>query len=131
MAGNESMRPAAEASTHLATDDRKTLAKCRPAGATYECRIDYAGEHVRLNVADGAEEAQPADPKYPCCRFRGSVSALDASSGMVLWKTYTLAETPRETGRNPAGTPVWGPSGSPVTRRAPPVDEGSHNLRLA
>ena len=34
------------------------------------------------------EEGQGADPQYPCCTFRGSLVALDAASGAIVWKTY-------------------------------------------
>jgi polyvinyl alcohol dehydrogenase (cytochrome) len=35
-----------------------------------------------------SEELAGANPKYPCCSFRGSVVALQASTGGQLWKTY-------------------------------------------
>ena len=34
------------------------------------------------------EEAQGADPQYGCCTFRGSVTAMDAMTGAVAWKTF-------------------------------------------
>src|ERR1022692_1237866 len=40
------------------------------------------------------EEAQGADPDYGCCTFRGSITALDAKTGAVIWKTYTIAAKP-------------------------------------
>jgi polyvinyl alcohol dehydrogenase (cytochrome) len=60
------------------------------------------------------EVTSAADPKYPCCSFRGSVLALDGQSGATLWKSYTIDEPPRETGRTTAGTPILAPSGAPV-----------------
>jgi len=60
------------------------------------------------------EESQGADPQYPCCTFRGSISALDAESGAVEWKTYMIAETPQRRGTSGAGVPLWGPSGAGV-----------------
>ena len=67
------------------------------------------------------EESQVGDPRYPCCRFRGSMAALDASTGKVLWKTYTIAEEAHRRGKNSAGTDLWGPSGVPIWN-APTVD---------
>jgi polyvinyl alcohol dehydrogenase (cytochrome) len=32
------------------------------------------------------EEALATNPHYPCCSFRGSVMALDAKDGRLLWK---------------------------------------------
>jgi polyvinyl alcohol dehydrogenase (cytochrome) len=59
------------------------------------------------------EEAS-ADPTYPCCTFRGSVLALDAATGRVLWKTYTIDEPARVLGKTPSGTTINGPSGAPI-----------------
>ena len=64
-------------------------------------------------VASG-EEGSGASPTYECCRFRGSIVALDAASGKQLWKTYTIAEEPKPTTKNAVGTQRWGPSGVPV-----------------
>jgi len=66
------------------------------------------------------EEAM-ADPKYPCCTFRGSLVALDAVSGRVIWKTYTIAETPRQVGKTAVGTPIFAPSGAAVWN-SPTID---------
>ena len=60
------------------------------------------------------EELAGANPKYPCCTFRGSVIALDASNGNQLWRTYTIGETPKPTIKNKAGTQLYGPSGASV-----------------
>ena len=42
--------------------------------------------------ASSAEEGAATDPDYPCCSFRGSMAALDAATGALLWKTYTVPE---------------------------------------
>src|SRR5258706_8022925 len=60
------------------------------------------------------EEGTAVIPSYECCTFRGSVSALDASTGRVIWKTYTISETPQPTTKTGAGTQLWGPSGGGV-----------------
>lgn len=36
------------------------------------------------------EEGVAANPAYPCCKARGSVLAVDAKTGQVMWKTYTV-----------------------------------------
>jgi polyvinyl alcohol dehydrogenase (cytochrome) len=61
-----------------------------------------------------AEETAGAPSSYECCRFRGSVTALDAATGKQIWKTYTIAEEARPTGKNSIGTQLWGPSGAGV-----------------
>jgi polyvinyl alcohol dehydrogenase (cytochrome) len=76
------------------------------------------------------EEAQGADPQYPCCTFRGSVSALDAESGAVEWKTYMIAEPPQRRGTSGAGVPLWGPSGAGIWS-APTVDAPRRALYVA
>jgi polyvinyl alcohol dehydrogenase (cytochrome) len=67
------------------------------------------------------EESQGADPQYACCTFRGSVSALDAATGAVIWKTYMLPDEPRPRGKSTAGVALWGPSGAAIWS-APTVD---------
>jgi len=76
------------------------------------------------------EEAQGADPQYPCCTFRGSISALDAESGAVEWKTYMIAETPQRRGSSSTGTPLWGPAGAGIWS-APTVDVARRALYVA
>jgi polyvinyl alcohol dehydrogenase (cytochrome) len=61
-----------------------------------------------------AEEVIGAAPDYECCKFRGSVSALDAATGKPIWKTYTIPEPARPVRKNAAGTQLWGPSGAGV-----------------
>jgi polyvinyl alcohol dehydrogenase (cytochrome) len=68
----------------------------------------------RLYVPVSSLEEASADPAYPCCTFRGSVVAIDAASGKVLWKSYTIAEKPRRVGKTDVGTPILAPSGAPI-----------------
>lgn len=76
----------------------------------------------RLYVPVTAGEEGPAvSPKYECCSARGALLALDAATGRQIWKTYTIAETPRVIGHNKEGTPIWGPSGASIWS-APTVD---------
>ncbi len=55
-------------------------------------------------------------PLYSCCNFRGSMLALDAKTGAILWKTYTI---PDNQGRRDqfSGGSVWGSSPSIDTKR--------------
>ncbi|MFM7067719.1 MAG: PQQ-binding-like beta-propeller repeat protein [Gammaproteobacteria bacterium] len=59
------------------------------------------------------EEAS-TDPAYECCTFRGSVVAVRAHTGEVLWKSYTILEPARHTGMTRAGVRRFAPSGSPI-----------------
>ena len=80
------------------------------AGVTSSPQV-YNGR-VYFGVKSG-EEAAGADPNYECCRFRGSVVALDAATGKQVWKTYTIDE-PKRTKKNAKGVQMWGPSGAPI-----------------
>ena len=71
-------------------------------------------------VASGEETAGAAST-YECCRFRGSLVALNAATGAQIWKTYTIADDARPTTKSKAGTQLWGPSGAPIWS-APAID---------
>jgi polyvinyl alcohol dehydrogenase (cytochrome) len=80
----------------------------------------------RLYVAVGSTEPAAAfDPNYACCTFRGSLVALDAASGKLLWKTYVVPQEPKPRGKL-KGVEKFGPSGSPIWS-APTIDS---KLRL-
>ena len=61
-----------------------------------------------------SEEGQGANPKYECCTFRGSLVALDAATGSLVWKTYTINAEAKPVGKNAAGTTRWGPAGAGI-----------------
>src|SRR5438445_377834 len=67
------------------------------------------------------EESQVSDPKYVCCKFRGSVVALDAADGKPIWKTYVIEKEAQPTRISRIGTQLWGPAGGAVWS-APTVD---------
>jgi len=60
------------------------------------------------------EENRTLDPQYPCCTFRGSVVAYRIKDGSQVWKTYTIPQKPKVTGKDKAGVEQWGPSGGSV-----------------
>ena len=67
------------------------------------------------------EETRALDAAYPCCTFRGSITALRVGDGSVVWKTY-LVDAPMRTGQTASGTPTFGPSGAGIWS-TPTVDE--------
>ncbi len=71
-------------------------------------------------VASG-EEGAGVNPQYPCCSFRGSVVALEAATGRQTWKTYTIADAPKLTGKNSNGVERWAPAGGGVWN-SPTID---------
>ena len=81
--------------------------------------VEHGG---RLYVpVSSLEELLAADPRYPCCTFRGSIAALDAETGAVVWQSYTIDEAPEPRGSNPDGAALMGPAGAAVWS-APTVD---------
>ena len=78
------------------------------------------GGKVFVPVQGLNEEGQGGTGKYPCCTFRGSLVALDANSGAVLWKTYTV-DAPQPRGKNKDGVPMFGPAGGGIWS-SPTVD---------
>ena len=60
------------------------------------------------------EEVTGANPSYSCCTFRGSLVALDASSGKIAWKTFTIADEAKPSGANRNGVQQLGPSGAAI-----------------
>jgi polyvinyl alcohol dehydrogenase (cytochrome) len=65
-----------------------------------------------VGVASG-EELAASTPGYQCCRARGSLVALDASTGKQVWKTYTI-DAPKPTRKDKKGVQQWGPSGASI-----------------
>ena len=76
---------------------------------------------VYVTVAGLGEEGQGGRAQYQCCTFRGSVSALDAGTGRVIWKTYTIADEPKPRAKNKEGVQTWGPAGGGIWS-APTID---------
>jgi polyvinyl alcohol dehydrogenase (cytochrome) len=84
----------------------------------------------RLYVpVSSSEEGSGSLPDYECCRFRGSVVALDAATGGRIWKTYTIPDEPRPFRQNAVGTQLWGPSGGAVWS-SPVIDEARNALYI-
>ena len=73
------------------------------------------------------EEATAARPSYSCCTFRGSLVALDAPSGKILWKTFTIAEAAKPGATNSVGVQQMGPSGAAIWS-APTCDAASQRV---
>jgi polyvinyl alcohol dehydrogenase (cytochrome) len=76
------------------------------------------------------EEALAVAPAYVCCTFRGSVSAVQAADGKVLWKRYMIEETAKERPQTRRGAAVYGPSGVGVWT-APTLDPDRDTMYVA
>jgi polyvinyl alcohol dehydrogenase (cytochrome) len=102
--------------THI---DDHYAARVTAAPALYQGRL-----YVPISAWEGFQ-ARVLD--YPCCTAVGSVSALSAESGNVLWKTYTIAQRPEPTQKNSRGVQRWAPAGVPIWN-TPTVDARRHVL---
>lgn len=90
----------------------KTPVDTHPASISTGSPVVYRGV-VYLGVSSNEEVDAAFTPGYQCCTFRGSVMALDAATGKILWKTYTVPP-------GYAGGAVWGST--------PVIDPADHML---
>lgn len=75
------------------------------------------------------EEGQGGRGGYQCCTFRGSVTTLDANTGALLWKHYTVEES-KPRGKNKDGVQTWGPAGGGIWS-SPTVDPKRRMIYVA
>jgi polyvinyl alcohol dehydrogenase (cytochrome) len=71
--------------------------------------IVYRGRvYVGVSSAENTEGQE-----YPCCTFRGHLDSLDANTGELKWRHYTVPE-PQQVGTWPSGAARYEPSGAGV-----------------
>jgi polyvinyl alcohol dehydrogenase (cytochrome) len=80
-----------------------------PAAVVTESPSVYDG--VVYEGMSSGEEIDAVVPGYSCCTFRGSISAVNAKTGAVLWKTYAVPDNGGQAGGYSGGA-IWG--GTPV-----------------
>lgn len=103
----------------------KTKMEDLPGAGITGSPVLYAGKlYVPVR---GNDEVFAVQPAFECCRFRGSLSALNAATGEIIWKTYTIPEEAKPTTKNSAGAQLWGPSGAPIWS-APAIDPKLHAI---
>ena len=78
------------------------------------------GGHLYVGVSSW-EQMPGRRITYECCKFQGSLTAIDVNTGRPVWKTFTMAERPRPLRRNSAGTQLYGPAGAAIWN-APTLD---------
>jgi polyvinyl alcohol dehydrogenase (cytochrome) len=98
----------------------KTKVDDHPAARITGSPTFYQGR-LYVPVASGEETLQ-GTPKYECCKFRGSLAALDVTTGKVIWKTYTVPDPAKPYKTNAEGTTLYGPAGAGIWS-APTIDE--------
>jgi polyvinyl alcohol dehydrogenase (cytochrome) len=69
----------------------------------------------------GTETLTGANLDYECCKSRGTVVAVDANNGNVLWRSQSIQEPLRALGENSKGKQNFGPAGASVWN-TPTVD---------
>jgi len=68
----------------------------------------FNGNTVYVGVSSN-EEGLATNDGYACCTFRGSMVALNATTGAILWKTYTVPDNGNTTGGY-SGNAIWSPA---------------------
>jgi len=63
---------------------------------------------VYVGVSSIEESTLASNAAYPCCTFRGSVVALDANTGGILWKMYDMPDNHGATNQFSGGA-IWQP----------------------
>jgi polyvinyl alcohol dehydrogenase (cytochrome) len=95
----------------------KTQLDPHPAATLTQSAVVHGGR-VYVGVSSDEELFAALRPGYRCCTFRGSVVALDAATGQILWRTSTTPDNGGVPGGH-AGVPVWGST---------PVVDGARGL---
>ncbi|MBG0564933.1 outer membrane protein assembly factor BamB family protein [Actinoplanes aureus] len=99
-----------------------TDTETHPAGIHTSSPLYYRGK-----IYIGASSAEnTGDANTPCCTFRGHIDALDADTGRLAWRYWTVPE-PKQTGTWPSGAPRYEPSGAGVWS-SPVIDPSSGTL---
>jgi polyvinyl alcohol dehydrogenase (cytochrome) len=83
----------------------KTQIDAHPAAVLTQSPVVYKGL-IYIGVSS-AEEALATDPSYACCTFRGSMTAVRAKNGEIVWRTFTTPDNGGLPGGF-SGVAVWG-----------------------
>lgn len=101
----------------LALDDH-------PAAKATSSPVFYQGK-LFIGVSS-LEEALSVSPGYVCCTFRGSISAIQAKDGKLVWKTHMIEEEAKPQPKTRRGSAAMGPSGIGVWTT--PTLDPSHDV---
>jgi polyvinyl alcohol dehydrogenase (cytochrome) len=103
----------------------RTQADAHPA-ATITGTPSYFEGRLYVPVSSSEEQARRR-PAYECCTFRGSVVALDAPTGKMIWQSYMAAQTPTPHGKTSDGQAIMAPSGMAIWS-SPTIDATKHRI---
>lgn len=87
-------------------------------GAKIVAGLQYYENRVLVPIATGDEDG--IGNELECCSSRGAMAALDAATGKIVWKTYTIADDPHRT-NTISNMQGWGPSGAGISS-TPTID---------
>jgi polyvinyl alcohol dehydrogenase (cytochrome) len=97
----------------------KTTLDPHPLAVVTQSPVVYNG---RIYIGVSSQEEGAARLGYPCCTFRGSMLAVDAATGRIVWRSFMVPDNFGQTGHY-AGAAVWGSS--------PSIDEERHVVYVA
>lgn len=80
----------------------------------------------KVFIGESSYEGGFNDESYACCVHRGQVISLDAKTGKLIWRYYTMKPA-EQIGTWPNGTPKNGPSGGGVWA-SPVIDPRSRTV---
>lgn len=82
----------------------------------------------KVYIGESSYEGGFKDESYPCCIHRGQVLSLDAKTGDIVWRYYTMKPAER-VGTWPSGTPKYAPAGGGVWA-SPVIDPRTRTLYI-
>jgi polyvinyl alcohol dehydrogenase (cytochrome) len=77
-----------------------------PLAIVTQSPVVYNG---RIYIGVSSQEEAASRLAYQCCTFRGSMLAVEAATGRILWRAYTVPDNFGQTGHF-TGAAVWGSS---------------------
>jgi polyvinyl alcohol dehydrogenase (cytochrome) len=104
----------------------ETKAEDHPVARITGSPVAYQ-DRLYVPVSSSEERAAGSSTTYPCCTFRGSVTALNANTGKPIWKTYVIADAPQPRRKTASGVQLWGPAGGAIWN-SPTLDPAHHAL---
>ena len=112
--GDNENPAAAHSGANIIAVDRRTGAlswitnvESHPAAIITGSPVVYR-DVVYVGVSSIEESTLASDASYQCCTFRGSVVALDANTGGILWKMYDMPDNHGAANQFSGGA-IWQP----------------------
>ena len=105
------------------TDDHPGRGRHRRADVVRRPSVRAGRRHRRRRARADSRATSAA-------RSAAVSSALDATTGAVVWKTYSIAEEPKPRGKTKEGVQTWGPAGGGIWA-APTIDPRRNAIYIA